>query len=352
MKYFLLLALTLLLSCSRNIDTNSSATYTAPEEKPLLKVESLTVTKGKLIPYIEASGTVEGVNEVWVISESQGIVISSDIKLGQNIKKGDTILNIDSQIQKLDMELTKQNYLNSQLDYNANLKLFNQGNISQSEINRLKYSYTLSKTQYQLAQKRFEQTTIRSPIDGSIAVLGDYTDIGDYITAGSRVARVVDNSSYRIKLYLGESQIVLAELGAKAYIKINGQSFIGKVTEIGAGSNQKTGSFPIVIEWKDGQNSLISGLSASVKIETKNEFTAIIVPSDTISVKNRESIVFTHEEGRATKRVITPGKKLGDYTEVLKGLIPEEEIITTGISILEDGTPVISENIGISGEIK
>lgn len=358
MKILIPLLLILLLSCGKEIDNISSGTYKAPIPDGAIAVETLTVSKGKFLPYIETSGTIKGIEEAWAVSETQGIITEAYLTLGQEVSRGDVIVKINSDTEKLSLDLAKHNLESAQLDYNGNRALFNNGNISESQFNQYKYTLLQAKNQYKTALKQLNLTAIKVPIDGSIAILNSSLSVGNYIQIGTRVARIVNNSSYKMELYLGDIQVSSIDIGANTTIHIdNGLSYMefhGEVKAIGSGSDPDTGSFPVLIEWHTEENKpkLRSGISAQVKIETREDLSRIIVPDSSIMSINNRDYIFINKAGVARRKEVEPGNSFAGNTVIHSGIELEDEVLISSIYLLEDGDRIIPTNLGKSGDWK
>ena len=75
-----------------------------------LAVEALTVTRGELVRNIEAAGIVSGINEAYVVSETQGIIEGVSFDLGDRISRGQVLVTVDDTIPRLNMEQAKEQF--------------------------------------------------------------------------------------------------------------------------------------------------------------------------------------------------------------------------------------------------
>ncbi len=324
-----------------------------PAEEGALAVESVTVTEGILNEYIEASGTISGANEAYVVSETQGVIEAVNFDLGDRVSKGDVLVKVDDKIQQINVEQAKTEYDNAQLDYNAVKNLFDNGSASQSELNRAKGALSGAKSRYEQALKAYNDCTLTAPIDGLIAERDPAVTLGNYLSAGLRVARIVDTDSLKLEIGVGEREVGLLAEGLEADICIPTCSRIentGSVTAIAAGSDPATGSFPVIITWKNRcPEKVRAGMTASVKIRTTETDPVIIVPTRALFTVKSQSYVYIEEDGKAAEREVETGDTLGDRTEITSGLTGGENLIISGITALREGRSVQTTSLGESG---
>jgi RND family efflux transporter MFP subunit len=352
------IAITLLLSCSNEeTDEVTSSSWDQEGEYVPIAVEVLDVTKGQLIPYIEASGVIKGIREAWVSSGSQGKISSLNVTLGSEVKADQVLLTVENDLQKLNRDLALQQYESARLDFEALESSYKKGGLSRSDFNGARTRLLQAETAYRSADKAYDDTFIKAPFSGSVALLDDSLAVGATLAPGTPVALVIDRSSMKMNISLGERQVSLIKTGQKARVEISsgfrGQTVEAEVEAIGSGSDSSTGSFPLLIKWNEGiDESMRSGLSARVLMENTREEPSILVPSSAIIVRNRKPSVLVALEGRAVLKEIVPGESLGGNTLIEEGLEVGEKLIVSALSSLGDGYFVEMTEVGKTGEWK
>ena len=323
------------------------------EIKPLA-VEALTVTRGDLVRNIEAAGIVSGINEAYVVSETQGIIQSVSFELGNRITEGQVLVKVDDTIPRLNMEQAKEQFEIAKLDLEATEKLFNDGSASKAELARARSAVNGAQALYQSALKTFRDCTIRAPIGGYIAQKESGITLGNYLSPGMRVARIVDISSLKAEVAVGEGQVSLVSQGAPATVLIpaagDQKLFEASVSAVAAGSDPATGSYPVIVTWQNPVgNTIKSGMSATVTIQTQEQEPVVLIPSAAVVEQAGQSYVFTAEANRAAQKPVKVGRRIGNIAEILDGLQEGETLIISGLTALRRGDPVQPSIIGESG---
>ena len=353
-----LVFLLLLVSCGGSQDGVSSASWQAdPVAEVAVAVEALEVTRGKLYPAVEAAGIISGIREAYVVSETTGIIEDVGFEIGERVNEGDLLLRVDDTIRKLSMEQARQQYETASLDLKAVETFYTQGNSSLAELTRARSAANGAEAAYESALKVYEDTSIRAPISGAVAWKDRSATLGNYLTQGMRIARIVDMSSIRLDLSVGERQIGLLGEGAEAEIFVRAPcgdlSIPGRVTALAAGSDTSTGSFAVIVEAPNTcGDSLKAGMSARVRIETRTGDAVVIVPSSSIVVREGREYVFVHRNGTSDAVEIEKGRTMGNRTEILSGLTEGDELVISGLSSLRPGMKIEVRLTGKSGEWK
>ena len=345
--FILLISLsTIVFSCSRERDGDSGASWNQPEENEAssLAVEAVVVTEGTLVDLVRGAGIAEGIREAWVIAEAEGLIRRSQLKLGQRVQQGETLLTLDSEIARRNRDLAEGQYQTALLEFQAAKKSLDNGSISSLQFSQISDRRLSAEVSQAVANDAYENTQIKAPFSGSVASTGRGLGIGNYLNRGTRIARIVDNSSFRTEVGVGEGQILLIREGAAVQVRGNDALIrSGRVSAVSSGSDGSTGNFTVVVEWDPLElDSLKSGMSVDVFIETSGQKSNIIAPVSAIRLREGDEYVFVDAGGTAEPRRIETGNRLGNRVEVLSGLNSGDIVITSGIASLVPGAPVVS----------
>lgn len=343
------------VSCSRKPDDKSSATWQAPKDKiQTISVEAMRVTKGLLIKEIRSAGLAEGIREVWILSETEGIIQDLHFRLGDIVQEGDTLLSIERGLAEQNRNLAKGQYQTALLEYQAAEQSKTKGGISNLQFSQVTDRLLAAKTALFSAEDNYENTIIKAPFTGAIASRNGELVVGNYLSRGVRVARIVDYSAFRTEVSVGEGEIFLVQKGSP--VKVTGNDGLvrsGRVSAVSAGIDNASGSFIVEVEWEPLENDrLKSGMTVHVSIKASGGKEHIIAPSSSIRIRNGEQFVFVDTNKTAESRKIETGNRLGERVEVLSGLDLGDVVIISGIASLTPNAPVQSTVIGNNGEIR
>jgi membrane fusion protein (multidrug efflux system) len=347
----------LLVSCGvrKGAEDISSDSLDALPELSAVSVEVLEVTRGSLVPEVEASGIVRGIREAWAVSETQGRITEVLVSLGQSVEEGDVILRVEDDLARLKRDVAFQQYESALVDFQAIESSYQKGGVSRSEYNSARSRVLSSQSTYESANKAYRDTAIRAPFDGSVAILDSSLSQGNYLNPGVRVARIVDTSSLKMEISVGERRVRLIEPGLPAFVEtdisFNGGVFDAVVEAVGSGSDPGTGSFPVLITWDNpGSDDLRSGISARVTIATSEENQPIVIPSSALVIRDRKQAVFVVEGSTSRIRPVETGDVLGGRTIVSSGLSEGDVLIISALSALGDGYEILATSAGTTGE--
>ncbi len=167
-----------------------------------------SLTDSKVLPGIfQANGTIEG-NEVAVGSETIGQVTNVKIKEGDLVKKGQLLLSIDDNVQKVQIEQAK-----AQLDL-AEVQLQQASN--QKEYKAVVLQKNLAEANVKAAQLSLDKTVIKSPMDG--IVVNQLVNEGELVTLGSPVVRLQDNQEMTADVFITGKDLGKVKIGDEVRI--------------------------------------------------------------------------------------------------------------------------------------
>lgn len=344
-----------LLSCSEETDTTASTTWKVDDSERVFAVESLLLTKGNLYPKVKASGLISGIREAYIISETKGIIKSVNFEIGDFIDRDTTLLEVDSSIAQLSLNQAKEQYDSAKLDLISTEKFYKKGTASLSDLTRARSSANGAQVIYETALKAVKDSSIKPPIAGDVAWKESGITQGNYINPGQKVAKVVDLSSIRVEISLGERQIGLIKEGSPVEITVKSikgdNRLYGEVIAIAAGSDQSTGSFKVVVLAENTiKEDLKAGLSCSVEIDTAVSTLEYMVPTSSIVERSNKTYIFIERNGIAEPIEVLIREVAGNNTTIDIDIEDNSQVIISGLSSIKPGVKVKTTNIGKTGE--
>lgn len=339
------------VSCSKPDAVSGATAWEPGQSAETIAVEALTVARTPLVGDVRASGVVAGVREAFVVAETQGLVRSVGFSLGDKVGEGQELLRVDDRIASLNLERAKEQYEAARLELDAAERLNAAGRGSPADLTRARGNYSGAKAQYETALKAYNDTRLRAPVTGVIASKEEIATVGASLAPGARVARIVDTSSFRITVGVGEREVGLVDVGAPARVYVPaalGEDYVdGTVEAVAAGSNPATGSFPVVVAFRNGFAGRVkSGMSASVAIRARSTEPAIVAPSAALVRRGDGYAVFVDDGGKAAVREVALGRRSGVRVELLSGLAEGERLVISALTRLRPGSPVASTLVG------
>jgi RND family efflux transporter MFP subunit len=250
-----------------------SACTTAAQPTPLPTVSlddgsATTSTQSSSAGGVSASAIIVPVTEVELAFPSAGRVTAVNVKAGDRVTAGQTLVTLDTTILEARVREAEANLLAAevQLKYNRRLGL-DEVHIESSEADVARMQALVESAQAVLAA----QSTLTAPFNGTVVSL----DIApaETVVPGVPVLVLGDLSSYQVETTdLSERDITRVQIGQPAlvFIEALGEEFSGEVIDIDRVSSTLGGDviFKVTIDLVRQPAGLLWGMSADVQIDT------------------------------------------------------------------------------------
>lgn len=340
------------------------------EAQKAIPVQVKPVIQRDFMEYIFAVGTLKAHETNLISPKVPGNVQAVYVDLGDHVKAGKTLIQIDSTGFRLAVNQSEAAYKTAQAaiaqaesqfeqaekEYRRAIKLLNEKVIPQSRFDAAEAAYktaqeglAVARGQYKQAQavsetahENLKNTSIRSVISGIIVERN--VEIGQTIAPGIPVMRIIDQSRIKVDINLPEIDFGRVKIGDSAIITITAdqkQNFQGKVTLVNPMVNHKTRTFQVRIEVSNKNANMVDGMFADVKLTTGKK-SVLAVPQAALQhlPGSGTFYVFVVENNKASKRNVKTGKVTDLYTEVLSGLKKNDQVVVSGTGRLRSGIEV------------
>lgn len=325
---------------------NNKKKMAAATKKSDIKMEYpvniVTVVKKKLQESLSIVGNVIPNNDVAVLSETFGRVISVNTKVGASIAKGALIAKIDDELKEAGLKIAEANYEKSKKDLDRAEALLGQKSMTESQVDGMRLAFKSAEANLVVAKRQLNDTKITSPISG--VVVARNIDVGSTVDNKSIVANIVDISVLKVKLNVPEGSVFKLKPGSTVDVTTEampGVVFKGRVDYVSVKGDENH-TFPIeVIVSNNGKNILKAGMFARVTFTSISEHEGLIVPRQALLGSSKNASIFVIDNnGIANVRTIVLGNELNNQVEVVSGLNEGDKVVINGQNNLKDGLQV------------
>src|SRR3990167_2026492 len=206
-------------------------TYFKPkQEQPQYISES--VTRGDLENTVLATGTLDATKLVSVGAQVSGQVQKMYVQLGDEVKQGQLIAQIDSTTQENSFKTAEANIKEAQLAYKRQQQMYAQDATSKAELESAEASYKTAQAQIKAidaqiesakvtkstAQTNIGYTRIVAPTDGTVVAI--VTEEGQTVNANQSaptIVKIAKLQNMTIKAQVSEADIMKVEKGQQVY---------------------------------------------------------------------------------------------------------------------------------------
>ena len=314
-------------------------------ENSTIYVQTTPINKqAENIP-LSLPGTIQGVNEAQIYSRANGFVKKWYKDIGQSVKKGDLLAEleipeVEKQVQEAttNYDLAKKAYLRWQ-------NLRNDDAVSQQELDEKTNTYRQTEAVLKRLQDQLNFREVRAPFDGIIAKRN--INIGDLVNTGNTgsaqaLFTVSQNTSLKVYAYIPQNYSAKVSVGLPVEVFQTdqpNQKITAKVTKIASTVDPATRTMQaeILLPSKTG---FLPGFYVQINFKLDSSGLKII-PTKTLlfSVKGVEVAVV--KDGVVERKTVVLGNDYGQNVEIKGGIEADDELIINPPDSIANGQKVI-----------
>ncbi|HTP12141.1 MAG TPA: efflux RND transporter periplasmic adaptor subunit [Bacteroidota bacterium] len=311
------------------------------EEVKFFPVTVNQVGKQSLSKELSLIGTIVGENDVAVVSETQGKITRVLANVGDEIKAGDILLQIDDELKHAAFEAADVNYEKAKKDFERYQVMKKDHSVSDAQFEGIRLAYKAAEAQFITARRQYNDTKIKSPIAG--VVTSRPFDVGTMVQNNTVVANVVDVSRLKVKLNVAEQDVFTMHVGDKVRVSTDvypGFSFEGNIATISDKADDAH-TYPVEIALANSkQHPLKAGMFGSVSFVAVKPVDAISIPREALVGSMKDARVYVVKDGVAHLRSIVVDGEYESRLSVRSGLAVGETIVVNGQNNLKDNVAV------------
>ena len=312
-----------------------------PEEEAV-PVEAITIRAGEISSSLLYSATIETEEEVDVYPQLSGIIKRILVEEGDEIKKGQVLLELDDDEYRLIAEKAKVNYEQAESDYKRSKKIFDKNLISDNEYETARFNMEKAKIEWEQAELTLERCRIKSPIPGVVAER--FIKPGDRILTSGKLFHVVNHDRMIATVYIPAKDAQHCEIGQRVILNsdvLGMKKYEGWVKRQSPVIDSQSGTRKITVGIKPRQRELKAGMFVNVFIITGTHTGVPLIPKNAIVYDGEQKFVFTITEDSLAHRVhLKPGYSDPEYVEAIEEINVGDRMIVVGQSALKDKTRV------------
>ena len=343
-----------------------------------------SVTRGNVEKTVVASGSVESVNEVDVGAQASGKITKLYVKLGQEIKKGEMIADIDSTTQintlntkkaalvsyQAQLKAKKTAYDVALSSYNRLSKLYTQKATSLDSVNTAKSTLDNAKAEMEAIEANIKQaeievntaetnvgyTKITAPMDGT--VISVPVSEGQTVNANQTTPTIVtiaDLSKMKIKPEISEGDITKVKAGQEVSFTIlsdsqtvyhsvidsvdpantttSDSSSTSSSTSLSSSSTTSAIYYYANVLIDNPNRTLRIGMTTENNIKIANAKDVLLVSNMAIQKRDGTSFVnVLNDKNQPEPREVKTGVQNDFKTEIKSGLNEGEKVIVSQVA--------------------
>ncbi|HYG52370.1 MAG TPA: efflux RND transporter periplasmic adaptor subunit [Flavobacteriales bacterium] len=210
-----------------------------------------------------------------------------------------------------------------------------------SQLAQIESSLELIQKNLAFLQGSLENLVIKAPIDGQLSSLK--AEIGETKSKGENIAQVDIITDYKIRVRISEHYVSRIMMGLRGSIEEDDKPYFLTVKKVYP--EVSNGEFTADMLFEEKKPATIKrGQSFQLKLELSDKTKAVLLPRGAFYQETGGAWIYVVKNGKAEKRNIKLGRQNPDYYEVLEGLEPGEQVVTSKYTMFENADELIIES--------
>jgi len=336
--FYTILSLSLLLlACS----DNNQGSKSSAKKQPTQLVELATVNIEPIQHQSLRTGTLQARKTIRIFNQEEGAITSLPFYEGDNINKGDILLEIDNKLLRAQFDKEKATLQQAQQDLKRLEKLRKRKLVAEDEVNHARTALNVAEAEQRLLSTRLGYTSLTSPINGIVSER--LAEPGDIAPRHTHLLTLIDTETLITEVAVSGLLIPTLNIGNVVDVHIDAlpdQIFKGSILRIHPTLNANTRNGIVEVILDPAPKAARPGQFCRVRL-LSNLTERKLIPFSAIRQGNEGSYVFSvNDKNQAVQTPITTGLRFADRIEVTSGLEEGQRIITKGFLGLKPGKKI------------
>ena len=326
-------------------------------EEEIVKLDTSTVSEVKIKTvgftavsasvfrhYVSVQGSIEAEENLMVTSKIPGMITSVKVKEGDNVKQGQIVAVLDAEILRKSIDEVKSGLDQITVMYDKQKSLWDQKIGTEMQYLTLKNQKESLEKKLATLKSQIGQAYVTAPFSGVIDDV--FVKTGSLASPGVPLMQLVNTSDLKATAKVPDSYVSYIREGDQ--VKVNfpdlNKVIDAKVSYVGRIVDPLSRTFKIEVKIPGGNQDLKPNLMALIQINDKTSNSSIVIEESIVQPTEKGKIVFISAEDKGKKVAreitVTTGLSYNGKVEILTGLKPGDQLITTGYQDLSDNQPI------------
>jgi membrane fusion protein (multidrug efflux system) len=300
-------------------------------------------------------GTAAAIQGVTVSADLPGTVDKIHFESGRAVKAGDVLVELDTRQERAQLAQTEADWNLAQINYTREQKLVSEGVVPRQEYDNAEAQLKSTEAHVGEIKATIERKTIRAPFSGILGIR--QINLGQYLAAGQAIVPLQSLNPIYVNFGVPQQQAPNVKIGRELHVtsdELRGVEFNGRVTAIDSVVDESTRNITVQATLSNPGNRLRPGMYVQVAVGLGASNDVIALPASAINYAPYGDSVYVVADlkdpktGKTYKGVRQQFVKIsgsrGDQVGLISGVNPGDEVVTSGVFKLRNGSPVLVNN--------
>lgn len=310
------------------------------QERSSLPVRAYEVSRRDLSRRVQLSSPVETLRTIALAARTEGIVREVFVETGDRVEAGQLLAELDVREQRAELARAEAALREAQANFDRLKRLRDSDYIDEASFITAQSTLDIAQSEVQLWRTRVEFGRIVSPIEGH--VIGRMVEPGASIGSLATAFEIANLDQLVVRIGVSELDVGEILVGTEVSIRIDALSDVDTMT------GQVRRIFPAA----DGASRLLTveislpgafdrgvrpGFLARADLLVDYKQDVLAVPAGSVGMGEQQFVMVIDERSELVRRAVTTGIIRGDWREILGGLEPGDQIVSSNPLDLAEG---------------
>jgi membrane fusion protein (multidrug efflux system) len=333
------------------------AGFIAAAPKPVETISAEEARQDQWEPLVAAIGTLTAVNGIEMAPQVGGVVKELNFDSGDLVKKGQKLLQLDTDTEEADLKNFKVQLDNAQIELDRRQKVFDKGYVSKADLDTARTTRDQLLANVQRTEALIAQKSIYAPWDGRLGLRD--VSVGKYVAAGQTLVWLQTVDPIYADFTVTESDFGRIKPGQKvnaAFSAYPKDTFNGEVTTTDARVSASSRMITVRAKIDNPDGRLVPGMYADVKVVVGEPQPVVTISQTAVTYSLYGDSVFAVVKAKnpdpnakepdleIERRFVKLGSVRDGRVTVLDGVKPGDQVVVAGQNKIDQGSKVRIDN--------
>lgn len=308
-------------------------------------------------PLIAGIGTLQATEGIDITPQVSGTVQKINFDSGVLVKKGDTLVQLDTATDEADLRSLEAQLVNAEADLARKSKVFEKGYAARASLDAAQALRDQLAANKERVEAQMKLKTVVAPWDGRVGLRS--ISVGSFVAPGQKITWLQKTDDIFADFAVTETDFGRIKVGQKVHARFASwpdQVYDGEVVTADARVSDESRTITVRAKIANADGKLLPGMYANVEVEAGEPMEVVTIPQTAVTFSLYGDTVYAvvpakqldpkakDGELAAERRFVkTEGVRNGRIA-IIKGVTVGDKVVTAGQNKVEQGAKVVVNN--------
>lgn len=307
------------------------------QERPPINAVTLALKSGPIHDRINLPGSIEPWTTLSLLSKLNGTIDEVLVREGQKVKTGDVLARIESEEYRIAVERAQAAYNLAKAEYERDKSIYSKGVIPTADLDVKKTQVETTKADYENAELQYSRCTITAPMNGIVRRLD--AKVGLQLSVGDPIGEILEIDRLKAVVGIPESDVTAVRGLETVDISLQAlrdRTITGKVHYLSSSPETVARMYRLELAIDNSNGEILPGMFVRADVVKRTVPNAIVIPFYSVISRNNDQYVYVEEDGMVEKKMVRLGIMEKWLVEVTDGLEAGDRLLVEGHRDVED----------------